>query len=325
MLRFLLGLIGACALVAMMHKTIMAGGGYDHGDVDAIAATMLVVAMALAIVPIFRDGHWIVGLAVLAALVAGDVARFGRTFVEEMDRMTVLQAPAAEAVKRRSDAEQSFADALSALGAVGSTTPRIEAAKRAKAETEIGVREKTSERGCRRLCAAQLAAQMDSANAEVKAAHDALANRHSVAERKVLDTRAALKAAAVPPSVSPAADLIGWSASLLNAALAGLKSVALNLGSISMLAIAGHGLRLSHHPKPAAPKESAREQIARFALDRYQPDTNGQLLLVDAYSDYRRWCKVEDTSIAPVKILLESLICWPSAPTSKCDAAMTTS
>ena len=301
MLRIILGLVGAGALVAMMHKTIMAGGGYDHGDADTIAWTAIVLACALCVVPVFRSGQWLAGLAVLTALIAGDIGRFGQTFSEEMERITKLQAPAAAAAKRRADAETRLAEAKASLGAIGSTTPRIEAAIRAKSATEQGVRDKTSKGGCRKGCTAQLAAQMASANAEVKAAYAALATRRQAVEARVSIARAALNSMKVPQSVSPAADLIGWSAALLNAALAGLKSIALNIGAIALLAIAGHGLSLSRETTTADAGENTSEQVARFALDQYEPDSAGQILLTNAYADYRQWCKSEGTRVIPVK------------------------
>lgn len=306
MLRFVLGLVGALALLAVMHHGIMADKGtYGHEDAMTIAGTLFVATCALFFMLICRV-HWVLGFAAFLALAAGDAARFGYVFTTKMDQLTALQSPIETAKKRHKAARQRLVDAKAALAAMPATTPRIDAARRAKAETERGVREKTSENGCRKGCTAQLAEQMASAKAELAAAYGALAARRAAAERRVSSVAAALAVIKPPASVSPTAKLIGWNAATLNAVLASLEAVALNLGAIVLLAVAGHSLRLPH-PTPAAPPEAARDQIARFALDRYQPDASGQLLLAEAYSDYRKWCKTERARIVPVKDFIREL------------------
>ena len=92
-LRALCFFAGLGALAAMAHKTIAHGSGYASPDAYVtLAASGLVVALAIAVGHVWRNGHYVIALGMVAALVAGDVFQFGRTVDQEMQRRAALQA-----------------------------------------------------------------------------------------------------------------------------------------------------------------------------------------------------------------------------------------
>ena len=94
-----------------------------------------------------------------------------------------------------------------------------------------------------------------------------------------------------------------------------------NVGAIFALAFAGHG-GIARQSK-SEPTVSARDQVARFALQNYDRTADGQLLLTNARMDYVRWCRAAGATPLPVETFdkeLAGLIKSANLPVENGDA-----
>ncbi len=307
MLRLLCFVAGLCALAALAHKTIVSGDGYASPDAYVtIAAAGLVVALAVAVGHVWRNGHYIIAFGMMIALIAGDVYQFGRTVDQEMQRRAAAQAPLVEADSRRTEAAQRVAKAEIVARGIGASSPRLKAATAAHEVALKASRDDASKRGCASNCRKLHESAIAAALAEVQNAHAAIDAQRQAAQIEVDHARAALAAIPVPHSASSAADLLGWSAIVFNALLAALKASALNIGAIFALAYAGHG-RISKFKPTVQPVANHRDHVARFALDCYDKSASGTLKLAEVRADYVGWCRASGARPLPVGKFEEEL------------------
>ena len=307
MLRLICFVAGLGAIAAMAHKTIAHGSGYASPDAYVtLAASGLVVALAVAVGHVWRNGHYVIALGMVAALVAGDVFQFGRTVDQEMQRRAALQAPLIAANLKRSEASKLISEARQSLERLGPTSPRLDAAIASHASALEAARTDAAKRGCASNCRKTHEASIAAANAEIRNARTAHDAERQAAQRALTEAQTAFAAMPAKHSASSAADLLGWSAIVFNAVLAGLKASALNIGAIFALAFAGHGGVARH--SQSEPTENARDQVARFALQSYDKTHDGQLLLKDARTDYVRWCRAVGTAPLPLETFDRELL-----------------
>ncbi len=292
MIRIICFLAGIGAVGALAHKTISSGDGYASPDAYVtLAAAGLVVALAVAVGHVWRNGHHIIAVGMVLALVAGDVFQFGRTVDQEMQKRAASQAPLVAANTKRAEAVQRVTDAKTTLASLGSASPRLNSAIAGHAAALEAARTDAAKRGCASNCRKTHEASIAAADAGIKNARVAHDARRQAAERNLANAQTALAAMPVKQSASSAAALLGITAVVFNAMLAGLKGAALNVGAIFALAFAGHGTMARADDDDDAPSESARDHVARFALQSYDKTPSGELTLTDARTDYVRWCR----------------------------------
>lgn len=301
MLRLICFVAGLGAIGAMAHKTITHGTGYASPDAYVtLAAAGLVVALAVAVGHVWRGGNYIIGLGMVAALIAGDVFQFGRTVDQEMQRRAALQAPLVATNIKRTEAVQRVSEVRQKLERLGTSSPRLNAAIASHADALEAARTDAAKRGCASNCRKMHKAAIVAAEGEIRNARTAHDAERQAAQQALTAAQAALVAMPVKHSASSAADLLGWSAIVFNALLAGLKASALNIGAIFALAFAGHG-GVARRSEPES-IEPPRNQVARFALQSYDKTPDGQLLLTDARAAYVRWCRAVGTTVLPLEI-----------------------
>lgn len=305
MIRGLCFVAGLAALGAMAHRTIVQGSGYGSPDAYVtLAATGLVICLAVAVGHVWSNGRVFVALGMTLALIAGDTYQFARTVDQEMQHRATLQAPLVAAHRRREMAVERVFTAEQGMATAKTVSTRMQAALAAQAAALAASRVDAAKRGCASNCRKlHEAALLTAARDVTEARHDQDAARQRVTG-ELASARAALAALPNATPTSSAADLLGWSTDVFNAVLAGLKASAINIGAIFALAFAGHGGR---HPARVHAGEGPHDQVARFALERYLPDAAGEITLAEAWAAYGHWCRACGVSSMPAQVFEREL------------------
>jgi hypothetical protein len=212
-------------------------------------------------------------------------------------------ARALKAVQRVEAAQRAVAHAPT-------ISTRLEDAKKAKADADQAVLDKSAERGCRENCRQLLQAQVDAAAAEVTSAQAALDAAKVKAEGELTTARAALANIKAPQSATPLADRIGVPAWIIDLLQSALGSIAAN-GLACCLLLFG-----AHHPvqrveivtprrttektsrnAAASPLQGSgddlKQHAAKFAVECLRPDPDGEVDLLALRDKYGSWCPAD--------------------------------
>jgi hypothetical protein len=258
------------------------------------------------------------GLAVwlCLAMLAGE----GFGLLSTAERLIVnreaAQAPLRDAEKEHAKASERVQLAAAALAGLSATSPRLEAAKAAKAIADTAAVQKSAERGCAENCRKLLQAQVDAAAAEVEHARAELSRVRTGAEQELAAARAALGALTAPASATPLADRVGVAAWIIDLVTAALGSLAANGLGCGLLAYGAHHSRRPQTSQPAPetvpaavtvlpgpsiaptmiePANRMREHAAQFAvqcLRRAEGEGTGAYLTA-IQREYERWCEAK--------------------------------
>ena len=267
------GVILAVAANATIHKS----GGYHSADALttlALAAGVFTGALVMGRAFAVKTG---LGLALCAALVAGEAYQFATTGEQTMMARDAQSAP----LKTKQTQRQQALEHLAALETATPSTQRLNLAKQALAEAKAGnegtrvkiaraaleaakqdVKDEAANEGCRKECkrkqaladaaeaalataitldAKDMGSRVASAEAELQAA---LQDADAVHAKAISDAKATVEANPVPPSANRLADATGLDPDYLDLLLAAARSVAINglagvLVAIGASAVAG--------------------------------------------------------------------------------------
>lgn len=333
LIQFLAVAVGLGILGTVAHSSIMASGGYGSTSAPmtiALAAGLAVGAIAVGLA--WRDRRRSLAMLLVLAIAAGEAWMLVQTAERILDRREAAQAPIKAAADTLDKAQARLGTATAALAALPASSPRLEAAIRAKATADAAVLERAADKGCRENCRALLQAQVDAATSEITAARSELAQQRMAREREVAEARTALAAARPTVSATPLADRLGVAGWALDLSVAALASLAANGLGAFLLAFAAHSrhapapapapravqtastskveiapITIENEPasdfdvSPIPPKAGPRDPAAEadtFARATFKPSPGARVRLVDLRAAYRSWCC--DAGIEPL-------------------------
>jgi hypothetical protein len=246
-----------------------ATGGYDTPHaVLTLAIAAGVGVGALCIGAAWEARRYGLALAIITAVVAGEVYGFVLTAERLITAREQAQAPLRASKAERAEAAK-----------------RLSTAEAAKRDADAAVVQKAAEKGCRENCSKLLQGQVDAAALEVQKA------------RAATDTKKPLA------SPTPLADRLGVPAWIVDVVTAALGSIAANGLGCCLLAFAGHRRRPSVIPKvdtvdvervevvTASAPDLLRKHANRFAMDCLRP-SDARARLVDIHRAYAPWCRL---------------------------------
>ena len=270
---------GASVVAAATHANVDHAGGYGSPDAPLIIALAVLLSIGMAFAGlVWGAGHRLSALLLGVCILSGE-AYWALTNAErEVARRELQEAPTREARDARMKAEQRVADALVGVAAAAAAVTS-EAAKK----------------DCLKNCAALLTASQTTAQNELAAARNALADTPSVA------------------SSSPLPDRLGIASWLWDLVMAGLRSFAVVGGSLA-IGMCWRGDRSrpvivarpspvaapSRAPKPVVSRSrhANREHVARFLRSTLKPDPVGQTSLRALHRMYNEWSNGNGLSAA---------------------------
>lgn len=332
------GIIGATAYV-----TVMSNGGFDVPQAKltiAIACGVAVASIAFGLAIARRQWGFVVTFTVV--LLAGEAAGM----IATGERVLVGRDAAAEPIRiasiKREQAQRRLNDALAVRI---STTPRLDAAQKAKQAADAAVAREASAKTCLRNCRELLNKAVDDAAGEVAAARADMENQQRAALREVQAAKAALDELPAPKSETLLADKIHMNGATLDLILAALISLGANGLGATLLAFGVHsGHRHENRPAkewPSAVETTARplvsvpavanvasndrlpalvlpatpdQHVAGFGLATMKPAKRGRIAFNDLPAAYFDWCAekqipplpARDFTIAMSKLLSET-------------------
>ena len=256
-MKILAMIAGAGPLMTTAHVAILNSGGYGSSH----AYITMGIAIAVAVASIAAGRAW--GerrKAVAACLVVAIGAGEAYAFISTAERLTVAreasQAPLRQAMEARQKLDTRLAKAEAAVASLPETSARFQAALHAKTAADTAVVTKSAERGCAANCRLLLQAQSDQTNQEVEAARRDMADTRARLEQAVVDARTDLAAFKAPPSPSPFADRIGWSAWVLDLVIAALGSIAANGLACFLMVFGAHSHTVPTETANVTPPEA---------------------------------------------------------------------
>lgn len=226
------------------------------------AALVAALAVGLGIgAVVVGHARWPLRIALLAAMLAGELFGLLGTAERIVVARDQAQAPLVAAQKARLDALRRIEQAE--LAALPKPSVRLQTALEAQHEAETAARMKASERGCASNCRALLEAGITAARADVAAARAAVEADQAKAQRELAAARAELAALPVPGSASPLADRLGLEPWVLDLIAAGLLAIGANGLAVALIAWAAH--HRPHEGSVAARAVPEAEPLARSA------------------------------------------------------------
>jgi hypothetical protein len=243
-----------------------------------------------------------IAFCLIAALLAGEAWSLLMTAERTIANRDAYQTPLRGAAEARTKGAERVRRTEAALSAIGTTTPRLVAAQKAKAAADAAVASKASERGCLSNCRQLLQRAVDDASAEVAAARAEIHGARAKAEAAIQKARADLNAMPMPQSATPLADRLGIEGWLVDLVAAVLASLAANGLAAFLLAFAAHG-RARHQavtdvaaitdtPAPiASGMRDPADEANRFARTAFRPKETGRIKLADIRGAYHGWCR----------------------------------
>lgn len=330
--RLMFGLVGCGIIGATAYVTVMAHGGWDAPQAQltiAVACGVAVASIAFGIAIASRQWGFVLAFAV--ALLAGEAAGMLTTG----ERVLAGRDAAAESIRlatiKREQAQRRLDDAL-AVHII--TTPRLDAAQKAKEMADAAVASEASKKGCASNCRALLNKAVDDAIAELGAARAEMEDQQRAAARQVEAARLALDALPAPKSETLLADKLHMSGATLDLLLAALTSLGANGLGATLLAF---GVHSGHHRERHLEKHAARtlepvsaliarlpmptvqdvvstdrkpalalpatpdQHVAKFGLDTMKPAKSGRIAFNDLHAAYLDWCAAKQLPPLPAR------------------------
>ncbi len=315
-------LVAAAVYASLAH--VEAGFTSPYGVITLAVAGGLIVG-ALCVGAAWSVGRPAIALAIAFSMMCGELYALILTGERIVSTREAAQVLIRDAVELRGTAARRVDMAEAALASTH-RSDRLERALAAKAAADRAVVDKSAERGCASHCRALLQAQVDAAQRDVDAA---LAEQQAARERagRVLEAaRAVLAAIRLPPNSSPLAARLGLPAWVLDLAVSGLASLAINGLGAALLAFGAHGRGRDPEPSalaaasadtPAVPKVPKQKliatplnglaHVAKFAVEVMQPDPEGAAPARQIRSAYLRWCSERGHDALPARDMPDRL------------------
>lgn len=310
---------GVAVLGFNANETIQATGGYStsHALLTMAAALALGIA-ACCLGRAYQSKRRAVFFALLFAVIAMEAWTFLTTGERIVNQRDALAEPARIQIAHRHAVE---ARVSTAKQAVPVSTPRLDAALRAKQLADGALISDAAEKSCASNCRQLLSKAVDEAAQELTVARHEL----KILKSKSLAVLAEAEAefAALPPAKTetPFADRLGLPGWGLDLIMAALKSIGVNGLGGALLAFGAHSKRkvgteavaapalsMPALPKPAKSRSStkrsvrdARVEASQFAATVFRPATDGRIQLGDIHEAYLDWCRVNAIEPLPVE------------------------
>ncbi|KAB2942941.1 MAG: hypothetical protein K8F92_14770 [Hyphomicrobium sp.] len=314
--------VGVGILGCVTNSAIFNTGGYSTTTAPMLIALSCGLAIGAAVTGIaWRHRRRTLAILLVIALGAGEAYALLMTAERTLTNREGQQAPLRDAMEKRAKASAAVVEAQRSLDAIGDT-PRLAAAKGAKATADRAAIEKAAEDGCRQHCRALLEQQVNTAAAEVEAARREVADDRKAAEQRLGAASAALAGIPIPASPTPLADRLSVEAWWIDLLAAGLASIAANGLAASLIAFATHRstppapttttttakaqipLIASIPPPPsepdlAPPPRQAADEADLFARTMFRPAPKGRVRVRDIRTAYHNWCADLDRAPLP--------------------------
>ena len=239
-MRLVVGIVGLGVLAATAHVSIISSGGYEspHAVLTiAIAAGVGVGAMVAGAA--WADGRRGLSVALVVALLCGELFALSQTSERLVAQRELAQAPLRDAERARGDMRTTVQDLEAERRVLRS--PRLETALETQRKVASTVAEKADAKGCAVNCKGLLDEQVKTAKAEVDAARRALEQDLVKIDKQISDARAKLAAWKAPPSGTALADRLGIAPWLFDLIVVALGSIGANGMAATLLAFAAHG------------------------------------------------------------------------------------
>jgi hypothetical protein len=260
---------GVAILAASTNANVLQTGGWLSSHALLVGTLSIGVFSGARVVGSGVAGK--IAAIIIVALSCGELFNFAATSERTIVERENNAAPLKDALAKHNAA-------LAKLNEVEHgdiASPRLVAAKQAKAQADAAVTAEAGNGGCKSVCRMKQA-QAEAAAAELKAA---FAESEKARDGQIEEAKAEVKANPIPPSATPLADRLGWAPWMLDLLMAGLLSIGANGLAGTLIAFGAHGtgtvakqkpgsasVPQSSEPPPGGKKPRSQRQIKANAI-----------------------------------------------------------
>ena len=234
--------IGGGILAATTNASIIAGGGYGTSQALVVMALSAGVFAGAVAIGGGRIGQTF-GLAIIAALVAGEAYNLATTAERAIVAREASAAPLKDLAAKRAEALKHLAD----LEHGAPYSAKLDLARANLADAKAAVEAEAKDIRCGKQCQRKQGLADDAARAVELAIPSAEADRAKAIEAAKAD----LAANPLPASATPLADRLGWAPWVLDLAMAALLSIGANGLAGVLIALGSTGIPGNAVPVPA--------------------------------------------------------------------------